>query len=393
LVTSVFKISIARIVIGITIEKKIMKDYKLENGSSIFLDLIRGVSAQIVVVGHGLSFFGILKLLHEPNFPWMQNIAVLIFFLLSGFLITYSTVRKILNGGNYSFSHYFADRFSRIYTAFIPSLIFVLILDLISISLDPALYSYTQAFDIKTFVGNLFMLQDYPLFHFASSFIVTSFGSARPFWTLAIEWWIYLSFGYLLLVILKKNKASFLNILVLSFFSVVPIFNLIIGRGNGLTTYWLFGSLVYIVSTLDILNGLNKNIKIILILITTGLALVRAYIKMEAYDPIFAFLLAVVLWLVIDFYKNKEYSKNTIKLIKYNASFSYTLYLVHYSILAFIKTHLGASYNPYVLFIVAFIAANIISILIGRYTELSLTKKVKLFLYEKIETRKIAKKV
>ena len=71
-----------------------MKEYKLKEGSSVILDFIRGASAQVVVIGHGISFFGIFTFLHEPNFPWMQNIAVLIFFLLSGFLIPYSTIRK-----------------------------------------------------------------------------------------------------------------------------------------------------------------------------------------------------------------------------------------------------------------------------------------------------------
>jgi len=307
--------------------------------------------------------------------------------LLSGFLISYSTVRKKLISNNYSFSHYFADRFSRIYTAFIPSIIFVLILDLISKSLKPELYLYTIAFDLKTFIGNIFMFQDHSIFSFLPNISVTSFGSARPFWTLAIEWWIYLSFGYLLLVIFKKKKVNILNIIVLSFFSIVPVFNLIMGRGNGLTTYWLFGSIVYIISTLDILKGINKNFKLLFILIISGLALCRAYLKMDAYDPVFAFLLAKTLWLIIDFSKDKKYSTRSVKIIKYNASHSYTLYLVHYSILSFIKTHFDETITPYLLFTIGFISANIISILIGRNTELSLTKKVKLFLYNKIEDK------
>ena len=71
-----------------------MRDYKLTESNSIFLDLIRGLSSQLVVVGHGISFFGIFTSFHQPNFPWIQNIAVLIFFILSGFLISYSTFRK-----------------------------------------------------------------------------------------------------------------------------------------------------------------------------------------------------------------------------------------------------------------------------------------------------------
>ncbi|MEO6903513.1 MAG: acyltransferase [Bacteroidia bacterium] len=359
-----------------------MKEYKLKEGSSVILDLIRGVSAQLVVIGHGISFFGIFNFLHEPNFPWIQNIAVVIFFLLSGFLITYSTVSKKLRDDHYNFKYYFADRFSRIYTAFIPALCFVLILDLISKNVNPDLYLYDKAFNVKTFIGNVFMFQD-----FFPHTVITSFGSARPFWTLAIEWWIYLLFGYLLLVILKKNKVNLSNLLILSFVSFVPLFNLIMGRGNGLTTYWLFGSMIYLISTLNILKSVNHTIKLLLAFVITGLALTRAYYKMDAYDPIFAFLLAISIWLIIDIYKDKNISKKITKLIKYNASYSYTLYLVHYSILDFIKAHFDKTISPYLLFIVGFIIANIISILIGRYTELSLTKKVKVFLYKKIEDK------
>jgi len=364
-----------------------MKEYKLKEGSSIILDFIRGVSAQVVVIGHGISFFGIFTFLHEPNFPWMQNIAVLIFFLLSGFLISYSTIRKT-SSNNYSFSYYFADRFSRIYTAFVPAIIFVLIIDLISQGINSEIYNYNNAFNLKTFIGNVFMFQDYPVFQILS-YKLTSFGSARPFWTLAIEWWIYLSFGYLLLVISKKNKITLPNLIVFGFFSIVPVYSLIMGRGNGLTTYWIFGLIVYIISTLNVLVNVNKNVKVLFLLVFSGLGLFRAYFKMEAYDPIFAFLLAISLWIIIDLYKDKKFSNTAIKIIRYNASISYTLYLIHYSILSFIKTYFGNSANPYLLFTIGFIAANVISILIGRYTEIGLTKKVKQTLYLRIENKRL----
>lgn len=96
--------------------------FKLSSGSSNLLDLIRGVSSQAVLVGHAMIIFDVFEYFHYPK---IQNIAVLIFFLLSGFLITYSTFRK----DNYSFGDYFIDRFSRIYTAYIPAIFFVILCD------------------------------------------------------------------------------------------------------------------------------------------------------------------------------------------------------------------------------------------------------------------------
>jgi len=367
-----------------------MKEYKLTQGSSVLLDLIRGVSAQIVVIGHGISFFGIFKFLHQPNFPWMQNIAVLVFFLLSGFLISYTTVRKKLNLDNYSFKYYFIDRFSRIYVAFVPAIIFVLFIDLLSIYVNSEAYSFSNAFNIKTFVGNLFMLQDYSLFNLLPEKFITSFGSARTFWTLAIEWWIYLFFGYLILVFCKRNKMSFSNLLILAFLSVFPLFNLINGRGNGLTTYWLFGSMIYLIASQNILKAVNQNVKILFAITLSGLAGVRVIYTMEGFEPIFAFLLAIIMLLLIDIFKEKQFSKKTIKLIQFNASYSYTLYLVHYSIIAFIYAHFRNVGNPYLLFTLGFVISNVVSFGIGYYSETVLTKKVKLLLYKYSENKTFA---
>jgi peptidoglycan/LPS O-acetylase OafA/YrhL len=360
-----------------------MKDYKLTEGSSVVLDLIRGLSSQVVVIGHGISYFGIFTMLHQPNFPWMQNFAVLMFFLLSGFLIPYSIVRNCSLKMNYTFKHYFIDRVSRIYTTLIPALIFVLILDLLSKNLNPSSYMYTNAFNLKTFVGNLLMLQDFRTFSFSLKDSITSFGSARILWTLAIEWWIYLFFGYLLLVISKKRKLNILNLIIILAFSLVPVYNLVFGRGTGLTTYWLFGALAYLISTLNILKEINKNLKLILIVIVITLSMHRAHIVMNAYDPLVAFSLAIAMWLIIDRCRGAKFSKKAIQLIKFNASYSFTLYIIHYSILDFIKSHFNQGLNPYILFVIAFVIANVISMLIGRYTELGLTKKVKTYLYSK----------
>lgn len=215
------------------------------------------MSAQLVVVGHGISFFGVFTSLGNPHFPLMQNIAVLVFFLLSGFLISYSTIRKLNQPAGYSFTQYFIERFSRIYSAFIPALLFILLLDFISIKMMPGGYQYHDAFNAKTFFGNVLMLQDFPFIKHTPVHSLTSFGSARPLWTLAIEWWIYLFFGYFVLVILRK-KIKIQHLIVLGIFAIVPMFNLVAGRGNGLFMYWLFGSMIYLILITNVLDSIKK---------------------------------------------------------------------------------------------------------------------------------------
>jgi len=357
-----------------------MKDYKLTESNSIALDLVRGISAQLVVVGHGFSFFGVFKSLQQPNFPWIQNIAVLIFFILSGFLITYSTLRKT----DYNFKYFLADRFSRIYTAFIPALFFVLVIDFISKILSPKEYAYESAYSLQSFIGNLFMFQDFPLFKGIFNLpVITSFGSSRVLWTLAVEWWIYLFFGYLFLVVFKK-RLNYMNILVLGFFAIVPAFNFIDGRGDGLTLFWIFGALVYYFASKNVLQNIRKPIIIALFFSFVILASLRIYITMNEYETIFAFSLAVLLLLLLNLTKDIKFSLFWIKTIKLIASYSYTLYLVHYSILSFIVIYFKDGYNPYFLFVLGFMLSNVISFMIGYYTENKLTRKVKKYLYSKI---------
>jgi peptidoglycan/LPS O-acetylase OafA/YrhL len=358
-----------------------MKEYRLTKGSSVTLDLIRGVSAQVVVIGHGISFFGIFTYLQPPKIPAMQNIAVLIFFLLSGFLITYSTIKNKKNQQGYSFKAFFIDRFSRIYTTFIPALFFVLLVDIISKAIDPNNYHYNEAFNLRTFAGNLFMLQDYPPFLVMGSEFMTSFGSARPFWSLAIEWWIYLFVGYLLINFTVKDKLSFKSILILIFFSVVPLYNFVGGRGNGLTVTWIFGALIFLIIQSGMLEKLSMKVKVFLLLSLIALALVRLGITIKEYEPVFAFALAMALLLIIDITTNINFNQKLISAIQYNASFSFTLYLIHYSILDFIAVHFKGTHNPYMLFMAGFVLSNIFSIIIGRYTEMGLTRSFKTYLY------------
>jgi peptidoglycan/LPS O-acetylase OafA/YrhL len=215
-----------------------MEFRKISAESSALLDFIRGGAAQLVVFGHGISFSGIAPYLQQPYFPYVQNVAVLVFFILSGFVISYSLSGKSTRK-NYKYFDYLVDRSARIYTTFIPALTFVLFIDLFSIYLNGELYQYWGAFDVKTFAGNLFMLQDFP------GLPITSFGSARPFWTLAIEWWIYLFVGAVFFFLTKKKSMALIP--VIAVFSVVPLYNLVGGRGDGLFLYWIFGSVIYVV--------------------------------------------------------------------------------------------------------------------------------------------------
>jgi len=167
---------------------------KINSIQSVSLDFIRLFAAQLVVLGHTLSFFHI-----RDDMPYIQNSGVVIFFVLSGLIISYTVFFK--SEINYSFKQFFIERFARIYTGLLPSLLFIALIDYVIRTQHPESYIYGDAYNIKTFIGNILMLQDYQYIgHYFVSYIpdslqITSFGSGRPLWTLAIEWWLYMCFG------------------------------------------------------------------------------------------------------------------------------------------------------------------------------------------------------
>lgn len=365
-----------------------MKAKQLTEGSSLFLDLVRAISVQMVVVGHGISFCSIALFLHPPDFPWIQNIAVVIFFILSGYLISNSVFYKLSTDTNYSFRSYFIDRFSRIYSAFIPALLFIFLLDFISVKVAPTSYNYFNAFDVQTFIGNIFMLQDFPFLKYLH-IKITSFGSARPLWTLAIEWWIYLWFGLLAIKILKEKKISVFTTIAFVFLCVVPAYNFITGRGNGLTLFWLFGVLIGLFYDRYKSYQLPKSIKAIILVVLIALACIRVGSTMEEYDILFALILSICLLIGMELCSNWKANKRIATFIKWIASYSYTLYLIHFTIYDCMLVHLKDSMNSHAVFWLGFIISNLLSLVIGYYTEIKLTKWIK----EKMKSRFLGKPI
>jgi peptidoglycan/LPS O-acetylase OafA/YrhL len=292
---------------------------RINEEGSIFLDFFRGVSAQLVLIGHLLSFYGLQQLY---NIPHIQDFGVLVFFVLSGFLITKITLVK---GIDYGFKNFITDRFSRIYYSFIPAILFVLGVDLIWKFVFYN-YDYNDHFNFQSFFSNLFMLQSCPLIN------AEPFGSARTFWTVSIEWWFYVFFG-ILYYRKKISKPVIFLFFTISFLFVV--FN--VSRRSDLSIYWAIGLLF---AVLD--NSVSLKIKPPLYIVAFWgsffLLLLRMAFLPDLFDVGIALFFGLMLYLVqnVPIQLNKYVlNKNFSAFSKFLASFSYSLYLIHYTIIAF----------------------------------------------------------
>lgn len=127
-------------------------------------DIFESVSGQLGLAGVALRF--------GPE-------AVMLFFVISGFVIAYSVAQKEM-----TFWEYFVRRFRRIYPLFLVALL---------LGVADYLFFRKQPIPVRELVGNLFMLQDLGSLKPGTWF--APFAGVAPLWSLAYEWWFYLLFS------------------------------------------------------------------------------------------------------------------------------------------------------------------------------------------------------
>ena len=114
--------------------------------------------------------------------------AVVIFFVLSGFLIG-RNVLKAFSSGNWSWRTYAAHRLARLWVVLIPALALTALLDMGRGEWPNPLVAVANAAFLQTIA-------------------VPTFGSDAPLWSLAYEFWYYVTFPLLVFVILGKGSAG-----------------------------------------------------------------------------------------------------------------------------------------------------------------------------------------
>ncbi len=207
--------------------------------STALLDFLRAFAANLVLFGHASAIFGHgLRVSPGP-------IGVAVFFILSGFLILQSSLARIGRPGPW-FAPYLIDRFARIFTAYVPALVLVAAVNSV---LDLGRWGQDgTAAGPLAFLGNLLLLQDHPLFqavrHVAGDApYIRPYNSAEPFWTVSIEFWIYVVFGLGFFGLAARERLNRTVGIVLGAVALpVAAWNAAAGGGNGLTLVWLFGA-------------------------------------------------------------------------------------------------------------------------------------------------------
>ncbi len=154
----------------------------MNKSTSLYMDGVRALAALIVFLSHArFPFFSD----GQTWLPPFGHEMVVIFFVLSGFVIAYAITKSAD-----SWRAFGADRLSRLYSVVIPALVVTAVLDFAGRHFDPALYASevrSDHYGIRMLVAAGFLSQSW-------QFAIKA-GSNSPFWSLAYEFWYYFLFG------------------------------------------------------------------------------------------------------------------------------------------------------------------------------------------------------
>ena len=148
---------------------------------STYLDLLRTGAAATVFMGH-LSWMAI-----SGGFLWRiqpyGHSAVIVFFVLSGFVIQYAADTK--ERTLYDFS---VARLARLYSVVLPAIVLTLACDVIGTHHNPGIYDMTREPHAawRLLMGMLFLSQSWGHMSLLSN---------EPFWSLPYEFWYYVIFA------------------------------------------------------------------------------------------------------------------------------------------------------------------------------------------------------
>lgn len=319
------------------------------SASSDHLDLVRGAAALAVMLGHlrNLFFVDFHEITGNSNVlikivyfaTGFGHEAVMIFFVLSGFLVGGAVLRGRTDG-QWSWGLYATNRLTRLWIVLIPALLLGATWDHIGIHVfgtsgiyGGLAHSNVVGFAVRprlsasVMLGNALFLQE---------IITPTFGTNGPLWSLSFEFWYYVLFPLIVLAF-PPGKFGWSTILYATGAIVVAVF-----IGQSISLYfliWLLGAAINLAP-----EPSGRRAKLWIVTATAALLAVLAVLKFKPGIAQYPDFVVGVASAALIFALLRSRGRSTLGLYSRTArrlaGFSYTLYVVHLPALAFISAWL-----------------------------------------------------
>jgi peptidoglycan/LPS O-acetylase OafA/YrhL len=323
--------------------------------SSVHLNAIRGAAALVVLLGHTKSlFFSSLttssvtsqaaNYIGSGSRATVGEEAVIIFFVLSGYLVGGSVIRTVQNG-TWSWKNYLFKRITRLWVVLIPALLLGISLDLLGMHLfgsaasiyaghAPSLVpdDVSARLGWKVIAANAVFLQ---------GILAPTAGTNNSLWSLTYEWWYYLQFPLLFLAFSKTVRPT-IRVVYLALVLGSALF-----VGKEIVIYfptWLLGAAV---AALPV-TKLSRWLAIPLLASSISCLLLVKWLDLSKYSAAWCVAIAFSLILFcavrqVGRCRNVMYRRVS----GFFSDISYTLYLVHLPLAIFICALLDNPWHSY----------------------------------------------
>lgn len=299
---------------------------------SMLISLLRGLAALTVAAAH-------LRAQVYPGFSSVQNpslafqglafatgfayLAVIVFFVLSGWLVGGSLLNRIDTEG--AIRNYAIDRATRLWIVLIPTFCAILLFGVATDALNPSRVSFApdNAYSATAFFGNLAGLQ---------KILVPTFGGNFALWSLSNETWYYVLFP--LLVMLFRTRSTYQRLLIL--LAVAAIVQLLNSAILLYFAIWLLGAGF---SRVRIECGafVRWALFFALLIIAVGIRMKgKSDITIDGFGQYLLFSMVFVLFLSSMQIKRARTRLNdwVNRVGKFFSEFSFTLYVLHIPLIA-----------------------------------------------------------
>ncbi|MGC4074365.1 MAG: acyltransferase [Nibricoccus sp.] len=164
----------------------------MTRATSLFLDVLRLAAALVVFFAHTTNYWN--PSMMGPMQVWAHD-AVIVFFVLSGYVIAHTTRDGGRDGRQYAVA-----RLSRLYSVVAPALVLTCLLWIAGRGLEPEYYAgYERAYPWVRFASSAVFFNEVWMLELSPP-------TNTPFWSLGYEAWYYVLFGLALYVKSKRGK-------------------------------------------------------------------------------------------------------------------------------------------------------------------------------------------
>jgi len=327
--------------------------------SSIFLDALRLSAALLVLIVHAFNRWFLTKAYRSewPGEP--SHVAVIVFFVLSGYVIGHTTVSK-----NRGAMQYAQARLSRLCSIVLPAIVITICIHGVVAIVNPeVLLKYSRGASAVRYILSSFYLNELWLF------------SAAPplngsLWSLSFEFWYYTIFG---LWFFRKPGAVSIVILILAIIIAGPKIILMM-------PIWVMGYLAYRLPPPKISRAMAWWF-VGLALLSGGV--VAAFLPPLPYvihlkplyyanqfftDWVIAIFVAAALWILPNGNSNQPVSKRA-NIFRKIADLTFPLYVLHFPLIVLWRATIGIDYDNFGQLCVAITFVLITASIIGYFLE------------------------